>query len=114
MKKRIVLALILACSAVALLSVVVQCTYYPMGGEVSVISKQESWNKYYITIQQGEPNDAGRGQFLLKCTQEQYCSVDTGDIIGCDRYQSGLTHRGTVHRIHNYKHTTASTSQGSA
>ncbi len=101
MKKAIVLVMILTCSAAVLLSACVQLSYHPMGGEVTVIAKQESWSKYYITIQQGKPNDAGRGQFLLKCTQEQYSSVDIGDVIGCDRYQSALTHRGTVYRIHN-------------
>ena len=76
-------------------------SYYPMGGEVTIISKQENNNRYYITVEQGEPNDRGQEQFELECTPEQYQSVDAGDVIKCDRTQSALTHKGNVHKIYD-------------
>ena len=50
-------------------------------------------------MEQGKPDDAGWGQFELKCTQEQYEAVDVGDVVKCDREQSIVTNSGTVHKI---------------
>ena len=73
--------------------------YYPMGGEVTILAKQADNYGYYITVEQGKPDDAGWGQFELKCTQEQYEAVDVGDVVKCDREQSIVTNSGTVHKI---------------
>ena len=82
----IIAIIILICSIVIFRSIYIQRSYYPMGG-------------YYITVEQGKPDDAGWGQFELKCTQEQYEAVDVGDVVKCDREQSIVTNSGTVHKI---------------
>lgn len=101
MKKMIALLLVLVCSIAILWSAYINRSYYAMGGEVTIVAKQESGSRYYITVEQGKPNSAGRGQFLLECTQEQYRSVDIGDVVRCDRDQSAVTHKGTVHKIYD-------------
>ena len=80
-------------------SIYIQRSYYPMGGEVTILAKQADNYGYYITVEQGKPDDAGWGQFELKCTQEQYEAVDVGDVVKCDREQSIVTNSGTVHKI---------------
>lgn len=102
MKKRTIYVLLAV--FVGLISIVcfaINRSYYPMGGEVTVISKQANNNKYYITVEQGEPGNAGWGQFELECTPEQYQAVDVGDVIECDRTQSVVTHKGKIHKIHD-------------
>lgn len=64
-----------------------------------ILAKQADNYGYYITVEQGKPDDAGWGQFELKCTQEQYEAVDVGDVVKCDREQSIVTNSGTVHKI---------------
>lgn len=101
MKKTIALVLAFVCSIAILLYAYINRSYFEMGGEVTIVAKQESGSKYYITVEQGDPDSPGRGQFLLECTQEQYRSVDIGDVVRCDRYQSSVTYRGTVHKIYD-------------
>ena len=72
-----------------------------MGGEVTIVSKEASSDRYYITVEQGEPGNDGWGQFELDCSPEQYQSVNVGDVVGCDREQSAVTHKGSVHQIYN-------------
>lgn len=96
----VIVIVILACFAVVFRGVYINLSYYAMGGEVTIIAKQESNDSYYITVEQGKPDDAGWGQFELECTQEQYNSVDIGDVVRCDREQSVVTHKGTVHKIY--------------
>ena len=91
--------IILICSIVIFRSIYIQRSYYPMGGEVTILAKQADNYGYYITVEQGKPDDAGWGQFELKCTQEQYEAVDVGDVVKCDREQSIVTNSGTVHKI---------------
>lgn len=67
----LIVIVIFICSVV----IYIDRSYYPMGGEVTIIAKQEDDDKYYITVEQGEPDDAGWGQFVLECTQEEYQSV---------------------------------------
>ena len=99
MKKKAVLILCLVLVAVGIGAYrYVERSYYPMGGVVSVVSK-EAGRTYSITIEQGTPEEAGFDHFKLQCTKEQYDSVSVGDVIKCERSQSVVTHRGTVHRI---------------
>lgn len=100
-KKTICVVLAILIGSIAMVYFCINRSYYPMGGEVTIISKQESNNRYYITVEQGEPDDKGREQFELECTPEQYQSVDTGDVIKCDRMQSALTHNGNIHKIYD-------------
>lgn len=95
----IIAIIILICSIVIFRSIYIQRSYYPMGGEVTILAKQADNYGYYITVEQGKPDDAGWGQFELKCTQEQYEAVDVGDVVKCDREQSIVTNSGTVHKI---------------
>ena len=69
-----------------------------MDGEVRILSKKQS-NGFTVTIEQGFHDGQKQGQFQLRCTEEQYDSVEIGDIVDCSRTQSALTHRGTVHRF---------------
>lgn len=94
----IIAIIILICSIVIFRSIYIQRSYYPMGGEVTILAKQADNYGYYITVEQGKPDDAGWGQFELKCTQEQYEAVDVGDVVKCDREQSIVTNSGTVHK----------------
>lgn len=100
-KLRIAAAIAVLVGLIAIVCFAINRSYYPMGGEVTVISKQASDNRYYITVEQGEPGDRGRGQFELECTQEQYQAVNVGDVIECDRTQSTVTHKGKIHKIHD-------------
>lgn len=95
----IIAIIILICSIVIFRSIYIQRSYYPMGGEVTILAEQADNYGYYITVEQGKPDDAGWGQFELKCTQEQYEAVDVGDVVKCDREQSIVTNSGTVHKI---------------
>ena len=97
-RKRIIF--IVLAVAVIMISgfIYVEKSYYPMGGNVSIISKEQG-RSYTITAEQGSPNSAGFAQFKLRCSKEQYDSVDVGDIVECDRTQSTLTRKGTVHSI---------------
>ena len=83
----------------ALTGFVIQRSYYPMDGEVRIQSKEQS-NGFTVTIEQGFRDGQKRGEFYLKCTEEQYDSVEIGDIVDCARTQSTLTHKGKVHRFH--------------
>ena len=83
----------------ALTFFVIQRSYYPMDGEVRIISKEQS-NGFAVTIEQGFRDGQKQGQFYLRCTEEQFDSVEIGGIVDCSRTQSALTHRGTVHRFH--------------
>ena len=100
----IIAIIILICSIVIFRSIYIQRSYYPMGGEVTILAKQADNYGYYITVEQGKPDDAGWGQFELKCTQEQYEAVDVGDVVKCDREQSIVTNSGTVHKIQKRYH----------
>ena len=102
MKKRTICVLLtIFAGLIVIVCFAINSSYYPMGGEVTVISKQANNNKYYITVEQGEPGNAGWGQFELECTPEQYQTVDVGDVIECDRTQSVVTHKGKIHKIHD-------------
>lgn len=93
MAKVIAVLLLLA----ALTGFVIYRSYYPMDGEVRILSKEQG-GRFTVTIEQS--GRAGTAQFQLKCTEEQFDSVEIGDIVDCSRMQSVLTHRGTVHRFH--------------
>lgn len=99
MKKAIASMILLACAIAIFAGIYINRSYYAMGGEIAIVGKQENGNKYYIIVVQGTPDHAGWAQFTLECTKDQYDSVDVNDIVGCERYQSGLTHKGTVHKI---------------
>lgn len=101
-RKGFLIAVVVACicSAIIFRAIYVNNSYYPMGGEVTIVDKEVDGDKYYITVEQGKPDDTGWGQFVLSCTQEQYESVDVGDVVGCERDQSVVTNKGTVHRIY--------------
>ena len=103
-EKRKRVFVIMAAAAVLFLSAALTCfviqrSYYPMDGEVRILSKEQD-NGFTITIEQGFRDGQKSGQFHLKCTEEQYDSVEIGDIVDCSRWQSALTHRGKVHRLH--------------
>lgn len=111
MKRKVMVGLIviviLICSIALCRSVYIQRSYYPMGGEVTILEKRADNDKYYITVEQGNPRDAGWGRFTLRCTKEQYQAVDIGDVVKCDREQSIVTNTGTVHKIYGSLHITA-------
>ena len=96
----IIAVIILICSIAIFQSIYIHISYYPMGGEVTILAKQADNYGYYITVEQGKPGDAGWGQFELNCTQEQYEAVDVGDVVECERKQSIVTYSGTVHKIY--------------
>ena len=91
---RVVVVLLLLA---AVIGFVIYRSYYPMDGEVRILSKEQG-GRFTVTIEQS--GRAGTAQFQLKCTEEQFDSVEIGDIVDCSRTQSVLTHRGTVHRFH--------------
>ena len=72
-------------------------SYYPMGGEVTIVDKKESIFGNYIVIELMEGDNAS--QYTLSCNQDEFEKVNIGDIVNCERYQSILTHRGEVHKI---------------
>ena len=90
------LCLILLAAIPAIRAWTIQQSFYPMGGEVTVIDKFETEDGYTITIKEG---GASQAEFDLSCTQEQYNAVDVGDLVNCERYESIRTHTGTVHKI---------------
>lgn len=69
-------------------------TYYPMGGEVTIVEKSERFFRHYITIEEmsGE-------QFKLSCSEYEFNSLDVGDLVSCERTQSILTHSGKLHKL---------------
>ena len=74
--------------------VYVHRTYYPMGGEVTIVEKSERFFRHYITIEEmsGE-------QFKLSCSEYEFNSLDVGDLVSCERTQSILTHSGKLHKL---------------
>ena len=74
-------------------------SYYPMDGEVRILAKEHD-HGFTITIEQGFREGQKKAQYKLRCTEEQYDSVEIGDIVDCSRYQSALTSKGNVHRFH--------------
>ena len=74
-------------------------SYYPMDGEVRILAKELD-HGFTITIEQGFREGQKTAQYKLRCTEEQYDSVEIGDIVDCSRYQSALTSKGNVHRFH--------------
>lgn len=75
-----------------------QTHYFPMSGEVSISDKLETDSGHYIIILQGE-GGTHPAQFVLFCTQEQYDSVQIGDTVNCERYQTQTTYSGVVQKI---------------
>lgn len=98
LKRGVIVALVFVALVISAF-VYVNKSYYPMGGEVTIVAKEAQNHDYTITIEQGIAGDAGWGQFILKCTKEQYDFVEVGDVVKCERDQSALTHKGTVHSI---------------
>ena len=101
MKRKWIVCIIAVVVSVCAIAIFINQSYYPMGGEVTIVSKEASSDRYYITVEQGEPGNDGWGQFELECSSEQYQSVNVGDVVGCDREQSAITHKGSVHQIYN-------------
>ncbi len=83
------------CAVVVAHTSLEKTSYYAMGGIVTVIDKNSTDSGYNITIEQGGVG----GQYTLECTKEQFDSVHIGEEISCERYQSEITHEGSVHRI---------------
>ena len=73
-----------------------QQSFYPMGGEVTIIDKFETEDGFFLTIKEG---GASQAEFDLSCTQEQYNAVEVGDLANCERYESIRTYTGTIHKI---------------
>ena len=101
MKKRskilisVLVIFVAVCAVIAAHTSLEKASYYAMGGIVTVIDKNSTDSGYNIIIEQG---GAG-GQYVLECTKEQFDSVHIGEEINCERYQSEITHKGSVHRI---------------
>ena len=101
-RKKLFICVIVVCVVVLLLVVLVHIrslkqSYYPMGGQVSVVDKTFEDGKYTISIQQ---NDYMDSQFVLVCTEGQYHSVEIGDLVICNRQQSVMNYDGKVHTIY--------------
>lgn len=101
-RKKLFFCVIVVCIVVLFLAVLipmrpVKQSYYPMGGQGSVVDKAFEDGKYTIVIQQ---NDSMDGPFVLSCTEDQYHSVEIGDLVICVRQQSVANHDGTVHTIY--------------
>ena len=90
-KLRIATVIAVLVGLIAIVCFAINRSYCPMGGEVTVISKQANNNKYYITVEQGEPGNAGWGQFELECTPEQYQAVPAVVYPELYRTQTGET-----------------------
>lgn len=101
MKKLVIIIVPIICVLAVIGYFLVERSYYPMGGEVAVIDKTATSTQYHIVIRE-TPNSE---QFTLKCSKEDYDNVALGDIIDCNRMQSVLTHKGTVHSIEFSDHT---------
>ena len=96
--RRTILALfavvVVFCCIIAIQHIRIQNSYYPLGGLVTVIGKDETNDgEFTITIQEKHAT------FVLSCTKEQFCSVDIGDTINCERYESVITNSGRVVNI---------------
>lgn len=75
----------------------VKDSYYPMGGEVTIVDKKKNIFGNYIVIELTEGDIVS--QYTLSCNQDDFEKVNIGDVVNCERYQSVLTHRGEVHKI---------------
>ncbi len=89
-----VLFIVIVGGLVAYRACYVQKSYYPMGGEVTIVGKSRSGSRYYIVIDEGTGE-----QFTLSCGGSDYNKVDVGDTVDCERSQSIVTHRGEVHKV---------------
>ena len=89
--KKVLLAAVLLL-AVGGYAAFVKISYYPMGGEVTIVDKFQSGDNYYIVIEAGK-------EFTLRCPESEYDKVNAGDMVYCERDQSIVTHKGEVHRI---------------
>ena len=101
-RKRITVIVALAAALLllaALTGFVIRRSYYPMDGEVRILSKEQG-RGFALTVEQGFRAGQKAGRFRLKCTEEQYHEVEIGDIVNCSRTQSALTGRGKVHKFH--------------
>lgn len=100
MKKAVLILAILCLIFLAANSVIrtwtFQQSFYPMGGEVTIIDKFETEDGFFLTIKEG---GASQAEFDLSCTQAQYNAVEAGDLANCERYESILTHTGIIHNI---------------
>lgn len=102
MKRKLIPILTIALLLFALIAIpairswTIQQSFYPMGGEVTVIDKFETEDGFFLTIKEG---GASQTEFDLSCTQEQFDSVEIGDLANCERYESIRTYTGTVHKI---------------
>ena len=102
MKRKLIPILTIALLLFALIAIpairswTIQQSFYPMGGEVTVMDKFETEDGFFITIKEG---GASQAEFDLSCTQEQFDSVEIGDLANCERYESIRTYTGIVHKI---------------
>ncbi|MBQ2925506.1 MAG: hypothetical protein IJE03_01595 [Ruminiclostridium sp.] len=102
MKRKLIPILTIALLLFALIAIpairswTIQQSFYPMGGEVTVIDKFETEDGFFLTIKEG---GASQAEFDLSCTQEQYNAVEIGDLAICERYESIRTYTGTIHKI---------------
>ena len=102
MKRKLIPILTIALLLFALIAIpairswTIQQSFYPMGGEVTVIDKFETEDGFFLTIKEG---GASQAEFDLSCTQEQYNAVEIGDLANCERYESIRTYTGTIHKI---------------
>ena len=102
MKRKLIPILTIALLLFALIAIpairswTIQQSFYPMGGEVTVIDKFETEDGFFLTIKEG---GASQAEFDLSCTQEQYNAVEVGDLANCERYESIRTYTGTIHKI---------------
>jgi len=100
-KKKVALILAILCLILLAANPVIrtwtfQQSFYPMGGEVTVIDKFETEDGFFLTIKEG---GASQAEFDLSCTQEQFDSVEIGGLASCERYESIRTYTGTIHKI---------------
>ena len=73
---------------------------YAMVGEVLVVDQQMSGSQHYIVIK--ETIDALQQKdyyYTFSCTKEQYDQVNVGDTGYCERFQSGVTYKGSINKI---------------
>lgn len=102
MKRKLIPILTIALLLFALIAIpairswTIQQSFYPMGGEVTVIDKFETEDGFFLTIKEG---GASQAEFDLSCTQEQFDSVEIGGLASCERYESIRTYTGTIHKI---------------
>lgn len=77
----------------------IQHSYYPMGGEVTVVEKTIEKDGFYVLIEYRIKAENRLVQYTLEATKDQFDSLQVGDIIYCDRMQSELTHKGIIHKV---------------